>query len=92
MTQIKFIPDPPDNFKKRLIKDFPEPGTEVEFKGGDMAYPMFKERIDFANQNLVIGQKYKVTKTEVYSSWCAIWLDEFGQEERDFFHFSLFNK
>lgn len=90
MSQIKYIPDIPENLKQKISAGFPEPGTEIEFIGGEFAYPCFRERIDFANNNLIIGQTYKVKRTEVYSSWCAVWLDGFGEEWNDFFHFSLF--
>ena len=90
MKEIKYNPEPPD--KEELNERFPNPDSYVEFVGGDFVYPMFTNVLKRAKDSLVVGQKYKVTRTEVLSSWCAIWLEGFGEEEGDFFHFSLFKK
>ncbi len=56
---------------------FPKIGDKVIFKGvPDIYYPMFTCMKKHAEEKLVIGQTYTARKVEVYSSWCAIWLDE----------------
>ena len=68
---------------------FPQVGEKLKFKGvPSVYYPMFTNIGKFAKENLVVGQEYEVSKVEVYSSWCAVWLKEFGEEH--FFHTQFF--
>ncbi len=70
--------------------NFPRRGDKLKFKGvPSMYYPMFISVGKFANENLKIGQEYTVEKVEVNSSWCAIWLEGFGE---NFFNLSFFEK
>lgn len=73
-------------------KGFPQPGDELIFKGiedKDRFYPHFTNVIENAKKNLIPGRVYTVKKNEVHSSWCAVWLNEFGGEE-DYFNLQMF--
>jgi len=70
--------------------DFPQVGEKLKFKGvPSMYYPMFTNIGAFAKDNLKKGQEYEVSKVEVYSSWCAVWLKEFGE---NYFHATFFER
>ena len=62
--------------KREGAKNWPEAGDILQFSGvPEFYYPMFTNMKDEANQNLVLGNSYRVEKSEVYSSWCAVWLE-----------------
>jgi hypothetical protein len=68
--------------------NFPCAGDKLKFRGvPSMYYPMFTNVGKFANENLKNGQEYIVSRVEVNSSWCAVWLDGFGE---NFFHYQFF--
>lgn len=67
---------------------FPEVGNQLKFKGvPKMYYPMFTNMRTYANENLEVGLFYKVARAEVYSSWCAVWLEGHGD---NYLNFSFF--
>jgi hypothetical protein len=69
--------------------EWPETGDKVRFQGADgKFYPHYTNVIQFAKDNLMLGQIYTVRNCEVYSSWCAVWLEEI--EGDHFFHLSMF--
>jgi hypothetical protein len=69
--------------------EWPEIGDKVRFLGAEgIFYPHFTNIIEFAKENLKVGQTYTVRNCEVYSSWCAVWLDEIKGD--NFFHLSMF--
>lgn len=69
--------------------EWPEIGDKVRFKSADrMFYPHFTNIIQFAKDNLKVGETYTVRNCEVYSSWCAVWLEEI--EGDHFFHLEMF--
>lgn len=69
--------------------EWPEIGDKVRFQGADgMFYPHYTNVIQFAKDNLKVGEIYTVRNCEVYSSWCAVWLEEI--EGDHFFHLSMF--
>lgn len=73
-----------------LYPEFPQTGDILEFKGCPaFYYPMFTNLREYANKNLVVGEKYVVTKSEVYSSWCAVWLEGHGE---NFLNYCFFKK
>jgi len=68
---------------------WPCKGHKVKFKGADgMFFPHHVNVIQFAKDNLEVGKIYTVRNCEVYSSWCAVWLEEI--EGDHFFHLSMF--
>lgn len=68
---------------------WPCKGHKVKFKGADgMFYPHYTNVIQFAKDNLTVGETYIVRNCEVYSSWCAVWLE--GIEGDHLFHLSMF--
>lgn len=70
--------------------EFPQVGEKLKFKGvPSIYYPMFTNIGDFARNNLEKGKIYEVSKVEVNSSWCAVWLVGFGE---NFFNLSFFEK
>lgn len=81
-----------EEFKKRdLYQDWewPHIGDKVKFKGAHgWFYPHHTDVIQFAKDNLKVGQIYTVRKCEVYSSWCAVWLEEI--EGDNLFHLPMF--
>lgn len=75
------------------MSNWPKPGDKLTFRGigeKEWFYPHFTNIIDNAKKNLIPGQTYTVTKSKVYSSWCAVWLDELPGEDNKF-HFTMFN-
>ena len=77
-----------ENFKYRNW-EWPHVGDKVKFLSAEgMFYPHFTDVIDFAKKNLSCGREYTVRNCEVYSSWCAVWLEEI--EDDHFFHLSMF--
>ena len=70
--------------------EWPEIGDKVRFQGADgMFYPHYTNVIQFAKDNLKVGEIYTVRNCEVYSSWCAVWLEEKGLSDA-FFHLQMF--
>ncbi len=69
---------------------WPCKGHKVKFKGADgKFYPHFVNVIQFAKDNLKVGEIYTVRRCEVYSSWCALWLEGVGLSDA-FFHLAMF--
>jgi hypothetical protein len=69
--------------------EWPLIGDKVKFKGADgWFYPHFTDIIQFAKDNLELGKTYIVRNCEVYSSWCAVWLEEI--EGDYYFHKPMF--
>jgi hypothetical protein len=67
---------------------WPKIGDKVKFLTAEgHFYPHYNNVIAYAKENLRMGEIYTVSKCEVYSSWCAVWLEGFGEH---FFHFSMF--
>ncbi len=70
--------------------EWPEIGDKVRFQGADgKFYPHFTNIIQFAKDNLKVGEIYTVRDCEVYSSWCAVWLEGKGLSDA-FFHKQMF--
>ena len=68
---------------------WPCKGHKVKFKGADgMFFPHYTNVIQFAKDNLTVGETYTVRNCEVYSSWRAVWLEEI--EGDNLFHLSMF--
>lgn len=68
---------------------WPHIGDKVKFERYlGMFYPYYTNVIQFAKDNLEIGKTYTVRNCEVYSSWCAVWLEEI--EGDHLFHLSMF--
>lgn len=75
--------------KERGKKDWPETGDLLTFGGVPKYYYMMSETMkSWAADNLILGNAYKVSKCEVYSSWCAIWLE--GISEEVYFNLNFF--
>ena len=69
---------------------WPNIGDKVRFKGADgKFYPHYVNVIQFAKDNLKVGEIYTVRNCEVYSSWCAVWLEGKGLSDA-FFHLQMF--
>ena len=61
---------------------FPSVGDKLKFRGvPKMYYPMFTNLKDLAEKNLKVGQVCTVRKVDIYSSWCAVWLEEIPGED-----------
>jgi hypothetical protein len=76
-------------FKHLQESKWPNVGDKVKFKNAEgMFYPHFTNVIQFAKDNLKVGEIYTVRKCKVYSSWCAVWLDEI--EGDNLFHLPMF--
>ena len=83
-----------EEFKKRYPHqdwEWPHIGDKLKFTGADgWFYPQHTNVIQFAKDNLKVGEIYTVRNCEVYSSWCAIWLEEGGLSDA-FFHLAMFD-
>jgi len=76
-------------FTYLVDNEWPQAGDKVRFKSADgWFYPHYTNVIQFAKDNLKVGEIYTVRNCEVYSSWCAVWLEEI--EGDHFFHLSMF--
>lgn len=71
---------------------FPKAGDKLTRKKilPEFYYPHYTEMVEFTKENLKEDIEYTVSKCEVYSSWCAVWLEEFPDDDR-FFNLSSFN-
>lgn len=70
---------------------WPRPGTKVKYLGvPEFYYPCFTCYRERANKLLKEGEVYTVSKTEVYSSWCQIWLEEIPEDPDRGFHLVFF--
>ena len=79
-----FFCAPPEN-----DDHWPKVGDKVKFLTAEgMFYPHFTNIIANAKEKLHTGGIYTVRKCEVYSSWCAVWLDELGED--GYCHLSMF--
>ena len=77
-------------FRHLQESKWPNVGDKVRFKSADgFFYPHYTNVIQFAKDNLKVGETYTVRNCEVYSSWCAVWLEEKGLSDA-FFHLSMF--
>jgi hypothetical protein len=72
-------------------QQWPEKGTKLKAKDvlPELVYPMFTNIVEDAHNNIEPGKEYTVSKCNVYSSWCAVWLEEFPDNDRHF-HLSFF--
>lgn len=62
--------------------EFPSVGDKIKFLGvPEFYYPMFTSMKKLAEDNLKIGQICTVRRVEIYSSWCAVWLEEIPGEK-----------
>ena len=69
--------------------EWPKIGDKVKFERYlGMFYPHHTNVIQFAKDNLKVGETYTVRRCKVESSWCAVWLEEI--EGDHFFHLSMF--
>ncbi len=85
MTYEQFIQNP-----RHGKWEWPLVGDKVKFKSADrFFYPHYTDVVSFAKENLVQGQIYTVRHCEVYSSWCAVWLEEIEGDHR--FYCSMFD-
>ena len=72
--------------------DWPTKGDKLRFRGvPKFVYPHFTNIIKNAQDKLTIGMDYTVSKCEVYSSWCAVWLDG-NLGEMDCYHLQFFER
>ena len=79
-----------ETYKEHRKWEWPEIGDKVQFLGADgFFYPHFTNIIEFAKDHLHFGQIYTVRQCEVYSSWCAVWLEEIEGDNK--FHLSMFD-
>lgn len=68
--------------------NWPKTGDKLIFNGvPSVFYPHFTNVGKYASENLKVDEEYTVTKCEVYSSWCAVWLEGHGD---NFFNLSFF--
>lgn len=75
-----------------MKNDWPKKGDKLRFKGvPKFVYPHFTNIIEKAQNKLTVGQEYTVEKSEVYSSWCAVWL-EGNEGEDDLYHLQFFEQ
>lgn len=71
---------------------FPTVGDKLIFTGvPKFYYPHFTCMKARAEKDLKVNQEYTVRKVEVYSSWCAVWLEGIDGE-RDNFNLSFFQR
>lgn len=71
--------------------EWPLVGEKLKFKSADGSfYPHYTNIIEDAKRLLVKGDVYTVRKCEVYSSWCAVWLEEIPGEFK--FHLPMFER
>ena len=62
------------------MKQWPKNGSKVTFKGTTEWF-FFKNILKDANDLLEIGKEYTITKIELASSWCAVILQEFPDNQ-----------
>ena len=77
--------------------DWPKPGDKLKFKGiPAFVYPHFNNIIERVKNHFKVGEIYTVSKCEVYSSWCAVWLEEYPpideNDEHNFAHLQFFEQ
>jgi len=69
---------------------FNKKGDKVTFYGvPKFYYPHYINMGEWAEERLEVGKEYTVAKCEVYSSWSAVWLEEFPDY---FFNANFFKK
>jgi len=60
---------------------WPQAGDSLIFTGVPLFfYPQFVQVGKFAEDNLVLGQSYEVSKVFVGSSWVTIYIKQFGDQ------------
>jgi hypothetical protein len=68
---------------------WPKTGDKVKFLTAEgRFFPHYTNVIANAKEKLRMGEIYTVSRCEAYSSWCAVWLEGFGDDE--LFHLSMF--
>lgn len=73
-------------------KNFPQKGDKLKFIGANkMFYPHFTDMVERGKKDLKIGEIYTVSKVEVYSSWCAVWLEESSQDDKHYYNLGMFD-
>ncbi len=72
-------------------QNWPKAGDKLTPKAElpKFVYPHFISIVEDAHENLKPDTVYTVRKCEVYSSWCAVWLEEFEGDRK--FHLSFFD-
>jgi len=61
---------------------FPSVGDKLKFISvPDMYYPMFTNMKKLAEHNLKPEQICTVRKVSIYSSWCAVWIEEISGDD-----------
>ena len=76
--------------------EWPSTGDKIKTKDKfqEFFYPHFTDMVEDGMQNLEPNKLYTVKRCEVYSSWCAVWLEELPDtEERGdrFFNLTFFD-
>ena len=84
MTKDEKIEELTKNREKYLeerLSLFPKVGTKLRRKKvlPEFYYPHYTDVVEFTKENLKEDVEYTVSKCEVYSSWCAVWLEEFPE-------------
>ena len=80
------------------LNTFPKKGDKLIFTGvPEFYYPMFTNIGENARNLMTVGQEYTISKCEVYSSWCCVWLKELPEtdDERSMkngFHLQFFKE
>ena len=77
---------------KKTMNEFPKKGQKIKTKDvlPTYIYPNFTCMKEDAKRSLQPDTEYTVAKVEIYSSWCAVWLEELpwndkcGRATRDF--------
>lgn len=70
--------------------NWPKAGDELIFKGvPKFYYPHFTNMQVYCEENLVVGQTYKIARADVLSSWVCIYLEGHGE---NFLNYSFFEK
>lgn len=82
-------------FDNRTYPSWPRPGDKLVALENPPKwfYPHYTDIVEDGLANIKPGQEYTVKKCNIYSSWCAVWLEELpdrteGEERR--FHLSFF--
>lgn len=79
-------------YPEEIENKFPNAGDKIVAKEvfPKWFYPHFTSMVKDGLENIVPNKEYTVAKRELYSSWCAVWLEELSDtEERTDRHFNL---
>lgn len=79
-----------NNIPQEIRDRFPKIGDTLIFKEvPKFYYPMYLDMGEKARKELIPGKKYIVSKVEIYSSWCAVWIDDLNEHD-DCYNLSFF--